>query len=95
MRITFELLGVPFLSDVIGKKKMDFEMEGSTVTDLFESIIAQWGRKAKAANFDSDGKFDPTIQIAINGEMFVPYDEHHVFLKAGDTVTFMILLGGA
>jgi hypothetical protein len=63
VRVTLEQLGVPFISDVIGKKRMDFEMQGSTVSDLIQTIIAKWGRKAKAAIFDSDGKFDPTIQL--------------------------------
>ena len=94
MRVQLEILGVPFLSDVMGKKKIDFEFQGSTVADLIAAIIGKWGRKARVALYDNDGKFDPTIQIAINGEMFVPYDDHGLSLKEEDRVTFMMLLGG-
>ena len=82
------------LSDVIGKKKFDLNIPGTTVKDLIEELIRTYGPKVRKVLYDEKGAFDPMIQIALNGEKWIAADRHDTALSEGDTLIFMILLAG-
>ncbi len=94
MKVKIEILGVPMLSDVIGKKKFELEVPGKTVKDLIEELIGKYGGKVRNVLYGEKGIFDPMIQIALNGEKWIPADRHDTTLRDGDTLIFMILLAG-
>ncbi len=94
MKVRVEIVGVPMLSDIIGKKKFDLSFPGKTVKDLIDELIRKYGTKVRKVLYGEKGTFDPTIQIALNGEKWVPADRHDMIVQDGDTVMFMILLGG-
>jgi MoaD family protein len=94
MKVRVEIVGVPMLSDVIGKKKFDLDVPGKTVKDLIEELIRKYGTKVRNVLYGDKGTFDPMIQMALNGKKWIPADRHDTTLEDGDTVIFMILLAG-
>jgi MoaD family protein len=94
MKVRIEIVGVPMLSDVIGMKKFELDVPGKTVKDLLEELTRKYGVKVRKVLYDEKGAFDPMIQIAVNGEKWIPADRHDTPLSDGDTLIFMILLAG-
>ena len=94
MKVNIEIVGVPMLSDVIGKKKFELDVPGKTVRDLIEELIRKHGPKVRKVLYGEKATFDPMVQIALNGEKWIPADRHDTTLRDGDTLIFMILLGG-
>jgi len=94
MKIQVEFLGFPMVSDVIGKKKMELDIPGNTVKDVIDELIKLYGRKVKEAFYDEKGRFDVTIQMTLNGKIFVSAEKQHTPLNEGDTLIFMLLLAG-
>jgi molybdopterin converting factor small subunit len=94
MKINVEFLGVPMISDVIGKKKLELDIAGNTVKDMIDELIGLYGKKVREAFYDERGNFDMAIQITLNGKTFIPADKHQTPLNEGDTLIFMLLLAG-
>ncbi len=94
MKIQIESLGLPTLSRLIGKKS-ELEMADGTLADLVERIVNRHGRQARKILLDSEGQLDMAIQVMVNEEGFLPRNEYSQrMLKDGDTVKFMLLVGG-
>ncbi len=94
MKIRVECLGLPTLSGIIGKKT-DIDMAGETVSDLIAHLIRRFGPDARDAILDADGSLDPTIQVMVNNEGFLPREAmDHKKIQQGDTVKFLLLAGG-
>lgn len=95
MKIKVEVKGFPTVADVMGRKTVELDMEGRTVRDVIENLIGLYGRKVKEAFYDEKGRFDPIIQVALNGKTFVsPEELEKPLLREGDTVAFLLLLAG-
>ncbi len=95
MKINVEFLGLPMVSDVVGQKKLELVFSGKTVQDVIDELVRQYGKKVRNAFYDSEGKFDVMIQVALNGKSFIPPERHQSsLLSEGDTLMFMILLAG-
>ena len=92
MKVNVEFLGLPMLSDVIGKKKLELDISGETVKDVIDELIKRYGKKVRDAFYDANGNYDVMIQIVFNGKSFIPTDKHHTFLKKKDSLIFMLLL---
>ena len=94
MKITVESLGLPTLSAVIGRKT-EVMLEAGTVADLVWHLTGRFGPKAREVLLDGEGQLDPTIQVMVNEEGFIPREElPKRELKDGDRVRFMLLVGG-
>ena len=94
MKIQIESLGLPTLSKLIGKTSQ-LEMADGTVADLIAHIADRQGRQARKILLDQTGQLDLTIQVMVNDESFLPRNEYSQrFLKDGDSVKFMLLVGG-
>ncbi|MGD1968383.1 MAG: MoaD/ThiS family protein [Desulfobacterales bacterium] len=94
MKIQVESLGLPSLSKLIGKKA-ELEMTDGSIADLITQIVDRAGSKARRILLDDSGELDMTIQIMLNDEGFVPRNElDQRFLKDGDKVKIMLLVGG-
>jgi MoaD family protein len=94
MKIHVEFLGFPMVSDVIGKKNMELDIPGNTVKDLIDELIRLYGNKVREAFYDEKGRFDVTLQVSLNGKIFIPAVKQHTPLNEGDTLIFMLLLAG-
>ena len=94
MKVLIESLGLPTLSKVIGRKTQ-WEMAEGTVADLIKNIVDRHGRKMHKILLDQAGELDLSIQVMLNDEGFLPRDEFSKrYLKDGDSVKFMLLVGG-
>jgi hypothetical protein len=94
VKIQVESLGLPTLSELIGKKT-EIEFMGESVEDLVTYIVSKHGQRAQKILLDNKGKLDLTIQVMVNDEGFVQRDEFpHRNLKEGDKVKFLLLAGG-
>jgi MoaD family protein len=93
MKVRLKLL-LPVLPELIGRKELQAEFPGETVSDLVEHLIARYGRKARQALYDTDGQFDPVIQVLLNGEQWVTHDRFDTVLQDGDEVMFVVMLAG-
>ena len=94
LKIQIESLGLPTLSKLIGKTSQ-LEMEDGTVADLIARIVDRHGRQARKILLDQTGQLDLAIQVMVNDENFLPRNEYSQrVLKDGDSVKFMLLVGG-
>jgi molybdopterin converting factor small subunit len=94
MRVNLRLMALPALVKAMGGRKVEVDFPGETVADLLDHIVKQYGRAAKEALLDEEGKLDTIIQILINEEEWVVHDELDVPLKEGDTVILMLIVAG-
>jgi len=94
MKIQIESLGLPTLSKIIGKTSQ-VDMADGTVADIVSHIVSQMGQPARKILLDRKGRLDLSIQVMVNDESFLPRDEYsRRVLKDGDSVKFMLLVGG-
>ena len=94
MKIQVESIGLPTLSKLIGKKST-LEIPDGTVADLIAHIVDRKGPSAQKILLDPEGHLDLAIQVMINDEGFLSRDEYsRRNLQDGDSVKFMLLVGG-
>ena len=94
MKIKVELLGLPTLSSLIGKRS-EVEITGETVTDLVAHLVKRYGHKVRQILLDQKGDLDSTIQVIVNEESFMPREEISLrTLQDGDKVIILLLAGG-
>ncbi len=93
MRIHLRIF-LPVLPEAIGRRELQVEFAGETVNDLIEHLVAQYGRKARQALYDSTGELDPVVQVLLNGEEWVTHDRLDTTLQDGDNVMLMIVMAG-
>ena len=94
MKIQIESIGLPTLAKLIGKKSQ-LEMADGTLADLVARIVDRHRRQAGRILLDQNGQLDMAIQVMINDEGFLPRSEYtQRILKDGDSVKFMLLVGG-
>jgi molybdopterin converting factor small subunit len=94
MKINVEFLGLPMISEVLGKRKLELDISGNTVKDVIDQLIRSYGKKVKDFFYDKEGNFDVMIQITLNGKSLIPGNKHDTPLNEGDTLLFMLLLAG-
>ena len=94
MKIQIESFGLPTLAKLIGKTSQ-LEMADGTVADVISYIVDRIGRPARKILLDQTGQLDLAIQVIVNDEGFLPRDQYlKRILKDGDSVKFMLLVGG-
>jgi len=94
LKIKVELLGLPTLSSLIGKRS-EVEITGETVTDLVAHLAKRYGHKVRQILLDQKGDLDSTIQVIVNEESFLPREEISLrTLQDGDKVIILLLAGG-
>ena len=94
MKIQIESIGLPTLSKLIGKTSQ-LEMAEGTVADVISHLVDRVGRQSRKILLDQDGQLDMTIQVMVNDEGFLPRNEYsRRNLKDGDSLKFMLLVGG-
>jgi sulfur carrier protein ThiS len=94
LKVQIESLGLPTLSKVIGRKTQ-WEMADGTVADLVKNLVARHGQKMHKILLDQAGELDLSIQVMLNDEGFLKREEFSKrLLKDGDSVKFMLLVGG-
>ena len=60
------------LSDIVGKKKLRFEFDGTNVKNLLDELVRRYGMQVQAILYDSKGTFNANTQIAINSKEWIP-----------------------
>ena len=94
MKIQIESLGLPTLSKLIGKTSQ-IEIADGTIADIVSHIVNRLGPPARKILLDQTGHLDLAIQVMLNDEGFLPRNEYSQRnLKDGDSVKFMLLVGG-
>lgn len=93
MKVHLKVL-LPVLPEAMGRKELDVQFAGETVSDLIDHLVAQYGRQAKRALYDSSGQLDPVVQILLNGEEWVTHDRLNRTLQDGDHIVLMLMLAG-
>ena len=94
MKVFVEFLSLPLITQPLGKKKIEFEFQGSTLADLARALGSKI-KRVKDVLLASDGSIDNDIQIYINSVNPVEReDSQNTILNEGDTITFMMLIAG-
>lgn len=93
MRVNLRIL-VPLLAQVIGRRELEVEFAGQTVSDVVEHLVAQYGQKARQALLDETGKLDAVIQVLLNETEWITHDQLDTLLRDGDNVTLMLMVAG-
>ena len=94
MQINVEFLGLPMVSDLVGRKRLEVDIQGETVNDVIDELIKRYGKTMREAFYDVEGNFDTAMQITLNGKSFIFADKRDTHLKEGDNLIFMLLLAG-
>ncbi len=94
MKVKVQLMALPALAKAMGGKKAEVEFPGQKVADLIDHLVREYGRAAREALLNEEGKLDPIIQILINEKQWVVHDELDVPLNEGDGVILMLLVVG-
>jgi molybdopterin converting factor small subunit len=94
MKIRLEFQGLPMVFDLVGKKKLELNISGTTVKDVIDELVNRYGKKVRDTFYDTNGNVDLMIQISLNGKSFISPKKHNISLNEGDTLVFMLLLGG-
>lgn len=94
MKIQLESIGLPTLSKIIGKTSQ-IEMTDGSVSDVISYLVKRIGQPARKILLDAEGQLDISIQVMVNDEGFLPRSDYKQrILKDGDSVKFMLLVGG-
>jgi len=93
MKVQLKIL-LPVLPEAIGRKELEVEFAGDTVGHLLDYLAARYGRPARQALYDKEGKLDLMVQILLNGKEWVPHDRLDAALQDGDSVVLMVMMGG-
>ena len=93
MKVTVEFLSLPLITQPLGKKKIDIEFQGPTLSDLARELGSKI-KRAKDVLLRSDGAIDDDIQIYINGGRVQREESDDRKLSEGDSITFMMLVAG-
>ena len=93
MKVNLKIL-LPALPELVGGKELEVEFAGETVNDLIEHLVARYGRKARRALYDDEGKLDSIIQVLLNGEEWVTHDQLDTALQDGDSLILMMMMAG-
>ena len=94
MKIQLESIGLPTLSKIIGKTSQ-IEMTDGSVSDVISYLVKRIGQPAGKILLDAEGQLDISIQVMVNDEGFLPRSDYKQrILKDGDSVKFMLLVGG-
>jgi MoaD family protein len=93
MRVYLKIF-LPVLPEAIGRKELEVELAGETISDLIEHLVAQYGRKARQALYDEKGQLDPVVQVLLNGKEWVTHDRLDTALQDGDSVMLMVMMAG-
>jgi molybdopterin converting factor small subunit len=94
LRVKVSLSGIPILSEVVGSRRIDLDFVGNTVGDVIRAFINRYGYKVRKILLDENGKIDPSIQISINNEIFIPHENYNIIVNEGDEVSFFMLVSG-
>lgn len=95
MKINLVFLGIPAIDHVVPQSRMKFELKGVTAENLLHELIDEFGTGLSRIFFDEEGRFDPTIQMIINGKKYISIDSLGVtYLEEDDTVIFAVLVDG-
>ncbi len=94
MKLTVELLGMPDLTNRIGGKRLQLDIEGHSVQDLLQALLARYGPLARQALLDESGQLDLTVQVLRNGKEWITHDRLGQPLEEGDQVALMMLVAG-
>jgi len=81
MKINVEFMGLPMITDIMGKKKLELDLSGNTVKDVIDELMKRYGQKVKEAFYDREENFDLMVQTVLNGKSFIPADKHDTPLK--------------
>ena len=84
MKVTVEFLSLPLITQPLGKKKIDMEFQGSTLSDLARDLGSKI-KRAKDILLRSDGVIDDDIQIYINGDRVQREESDNKKLSEGDS----------
>ncbi|MFH1434598.1 MAG: MoaD/ThiS family protein [Pseudomonadota bacterium] len=95
MKIRVDISMMPQVKAAVGKKTLEVDFEGRSISDLIGHIVERYGKKAAAAMFDEKGEVDPVIKVVLNGENFIVREQFAATtLKNGDEVKIMAFFAG-
>ena len=94
MRTKIKVHGLPDLSSLVGTEST-IDWPGETISDMIAWLAKQHGPQIQESLLNDQGCIDAAIQVMVNTQGFVPRDQiaSHT-LGEGDTVTFVLLVGG-
>lgn len=93
MKIHLEILGMPDLAKILGRRS-EIEFPGGVVSGLIELLIKGYGPKVGRLLLDDKDQLDKTIQV-IRNDQFLPRENiSRQELVDGDHLKLMLLVGG-
>ena len=82
----------PF-SDVIGKKELGFEFDGTTVEDLFKALVNKYPKLKEELYTEKDEVTD-YVSIFVNDKPLSALDGTGTKLKNGDELLIFVTISG-
>ena len=94
MKINITFLSLPKVTKIISSKSILFNFSGQTINDLLNELVKKYGIELGQFLLDDSGKLDSIFKVLLNEKQWISRDQMNKTLKAGDQVTFMMLVGG-
>jgi molybdopterin converting factor small subunit len=95
MKIRLDIQTLPELQKAVGRKSVDVEFEGGTISDFIGHLVGRYGRRVQDALCDESGEIDPVIKVVLNSEKFIVREQFEATaLSEGDSVKFMVFVAG-
>jgi molybdopterin converting factor small subunit len=85
---------LPGIKDAIGANEVQVVFSGTTLGELIDHLITEYGPMLRKALFDEHGNLDPLVQILHNGEQWVLHDQLDLALHDGDKLVFLLMMAG-
>jgi MoaD family protein len=94
MNVKLKIFGLPELYPIIGKKELNVNFEGKTISDLIDYLVVLYGHEVADELFCKNGKLNLSIRFLLNGKDWITQDDLNTFLKDGDSIVLMLLIAG-
>jgi len=95
VNIQLEFIGFPIIYDLFPEGPHLYALEGNTLVELIEDLIAQEDSRVKEALLDPGTKsLDPTIQVMVNQKFISRAQLKEQKVEENSHVTFFKLLAG-
>jgi len=91
MKVSIKITGLPELKKIVGGKKViEVVFDGTSLRDLVNALVKNYGRSVENIILDEHGAIDSNIRVVHNEENFLIGNHMETTLHDGDTLILMV-----
>jgi hypothetical protein len=94
MDVRVKFVGFPEIKRVLGGVEIPLQVKGDTLGDLVGQLIKKYGDPMRCGSVLETGALEPSIRVLVNEKDWILGADLSFWLKQGDCVTFLLMMGG-